>query len=477
VTAIVGARRRRAALVAAAGVLFICAWLTCLLPPLLVFDDAWSSPPYDAQLFSLLNGRWDVSRRTVANEAFSVNGLAYIYFGPTPVLLRLPFAELIAHFPMKAGFISLFVAVAVGLWAGLRVSEELSGVPAGPFEVLSLSGLVITIASRPAIYHEAIAWGSTLALLAGLQALRYVRSPSLPRLAGVGLCGALAVFARATWLLALVVLLLGLGLAALIRSRPHSGSRYLTWAARLKGWLGMPGVVRPWAHAVLAVGLTGVVLFTSAAIHRAKFGAWGFVPPIDRHKAFEDPARLARIGGTLFHLANVPTGLYNYLSPGTVTFSRSFPWIAPTQHVQLLPGARIDGVELMLGLPHVAGALMLLGCIGAASLVAGRLSRQSVLVLVALGLAAGSIFAFVGFCGRYLFDFYPVLAVGGAVGWAELRRRPKPKLRAVIRVLAVYNLAMGLSMAFCMQRYLGPLPRQPDMQRLAETVDGIVWRR
>jgi hypothetical protein len=472
-----GGPRRRAALLAAGAILLACAWLTCLVPPQFVLDDFHYSRLYDVQLLSLLDGRWDVPRDVVGGEGFDVDGRSYTYFGPTPVLLRLPFAELVARFPRKAGFVSLFLAAAVGLWAGLRVGEELSGVPAGPFEAVALGGLVLATASRPAIYHEAIAWGSAFALLAGLQALRYLRAPSLSKLAAVGVCGALAAFARAIWLPGALALLFGLALVALAALGTRPERRFRDPVARLKAWLDLPDPARPALHVGLAAGLIVVILLASAGVHRAKFGDWGLVPPIARHAAFRDPDRLARIGGSLFHVANFPTALYNYASPTTAAFTRTFPWIGPTYRVHLFPGARIDGVDHMLGLPHVAGALLLLSVGGGLALCAGRVARPAALVVVSLGLGAASVLCFVGLCGRYLYDFYPVLAVGGALGWARLRQLQSPKLRAIIRLLAAYNLAAGLAMAFCVQRDMGPDPRRLEIQRVAKAVDRIVLAR
>ena len=57
------------------------------------------------------------AKKQTDREGFVVNGRYYIYFGPTPVLLRLPFAAAVRGSP-KAGFVSVFLAAALGLWAG-----------------------------------------------------------------------------------------------------------------------------------------------------------------------------------------------------------------------------------------------------------------------------------------------------------------------------------------------------------------------
>ena len=470
-------RRRAAALALATGVLLVCAWLCSLVPPLLAFDEATASPQYDAQLHALLAGRWDVPKNQTGREAFVLKGRSYIYFGPTPVLLRLPFAGVVERFPLKAGFVSVFLAAALGLWAGLRVGEEVSGKRAGPFEVAAVSGLAITIASRSAVYHEAIAWGSVCALLAGLHALRYLRAPTTARLAAISVLGALAIFSREIWLLGVGALLGLLALSALVSGAPGpERGRLARGLARAKRWLGLPDVARPRTHAALAIGTIALVLFGQAAIHRAKFGAWGFVPPLEQHIAFRDPVRLARVGGRMFHLANIPTGVYNYLSPTAAAFTATFPWVGPSPRVRVLPGARLDGVEHFFGLPHVAGALLILTAIGAGSLRASPAGRHAFLVALLLGLASASVLGFVGLCGRYLYDFYPPLVLAGAVGTASLRTMGRPRLRALVRVVAVYNLVAGLSMAFVVQRSYGDAPRRSQLRALGARIDGIVLR-
>jgi hypothetical protein len=464
--------RRGAGLAVAAALLVACAWLTYLLPPLFAAREYSSSRHYDAQFGSLLHLRWDVPRSETGAEAFEVDGRYYLYFGPTPAFLRLLVAEPVARFPWKAGFVSLFLAAALGLWAGVRVGEEASGREAGPFEVAALGALTLAVASRPSVYHEAIAWGGALALLAALQALRYVRAPGLARLAAVGACAALAALARETWLLAAAALLGGLAVAALVDGRRGSGA-----PARAKRWLGLPDPARPAAHAALALAMLGLLVLGLAGIHRAKFGTWGLVAPISRHMVFQDPGRLARIGGGMFHLANLPSGLYNYLSPTSAAVGRSFPWIGPTHQAHLFPGTRIDGVEHLFGLPYVGAALLLLGALGAVAARRTPAVRPVLLLAAALALSSASILLFVGYCGRYLYDFYPTLATAAAAGLVVLRARPRPRLRALFRGLTAVNLAAGISMVFVIQRDNGHYERRAQLERLTARIDALTRLR
>jgi hypothetical protein len=463
-------RRHAAALALATVLLLACAWLCALLPPSLAFDEAFTTPQYDAQLRSLLAGKWHLPKKLTDREGFQVDGRYYIYFGPAPVLLRLPFAAAVERFPQKAGFVSVFLAAALGVWAGLRVVAEVSGKPTGPFEVLAVSGLVLTIASRAAVYHEAIAWGGTFALLAALHSLRYLRTPTLPRLGAVAALGALAVFSREIWLVGVGALLALLAVSALV---PREGASRLAAAKR---WAGLPDVPRAWAHAAVAGATVATVLAVQASIHHAKFGSWGLAPPIEAHMSFQDPARLARIGGRMFHLGNLPTGLYNYFSPGSALYSARFPWVGPSPSVRVLPGAYLDGAEHFFGLPHVAGALLALTAIGVLGLRVHPEVRPGLAVAAALGLGSATVFCFAGLCGRYLYDFYPPLALAGGAGLAVLRAAGRPRLRSAVRTLAALNLLAGLSMAFVVQRSYADAPRRAALRALGARIDAALLR-
>ena len=468
--------RHAAATAAATALLLACAWLCSLLPPTLAFREAFASPQYDAQLHALRAGKWNVPKDQTVREAFVVKRRYYIYFGPTPVLLRWPFTAAVERFPRKAGFVSVFLAAALGLWAGLRVIEEVSGKPTGPFEVLAVSGLVLTIACRSAVYHEAIGWGSAFTMLAALHTLRYLRAPSLLRLAAIGAFATLAVFAREIWLLGFGALAAVLAAGALVPREPRPA-----WGAVLRGlsaskrWLGLPDVARPRLQATSAIAVIVLMVAGQAAIHRAKFGGWGLAPPIEKHVSFRDnPYRLQRIGGRLFRLGNLPTGLYNYLSPTSARFSTDFPWVGPTSSIRVLPGAYVEGAEHFFGLPHVAGALLLLAAIGVHGLRAHPEIRPALTVAAALGLSSAAVLCFAGLCGRYLYDFYPPLALAAGAGIALLRRTPRPRLRTAVRAVAALNLAAGLSMAFVVQRFYADAPRRSALSAFGSRIDAAL---
>jgi hypothetical protein len=458
-------------------VLVVCAWLCSLLPPYLAFDETFTTPQYDAQLHALLAGKWSIPKKQTDREGFLVNGRYYIYFGPTPVLLRLPFAAAVERFPEKAGFVSVFLAAALGLWTGLRIVEEVSGKRTGPFEVLAVSGLTLTIASRSAVYHEAIAWGAVFALLAGLHALRYLRRPTVPRLGAIAALGALAIFSREIWLVGIGALLALLAVSSLVRKEADAPRGFVvTRLAAVKRWLGLPDVTHAWAHVAVAAATLAAALAAQASIHHAKFGEWGLSPPLQKHLSFQDPARLARTGGRMFRLGNLPTGLYNYLSPATALFSEHFPWVGPSPRVRALPGAALDGVEHFMSLPHVAGALLLLATIGALGLRSHPEIRPPLAIAAALGLGSAAVLCFGGLCGRYLYDFYPPLAIAAGAGLAVLRASHRPRMRAAVRVLAACSLLAGFSMAFVVQRSYGDAPRRSALRSLGARIDAVVLR-
>lgn len=437
-------QRRLALALLFAATLAACAWLDGLLPPLFLAPDAKTAAAFDDQLISWLDGRWDLPRGGA--EGFEVDGRVYIYFGPVPSLLRLPLAPWIPDHRGKSGWFLLFASVALAFAAALFLAREAGGEPPGILVGVAVVGPLLLIGSRPSLYHEAIAWGAAFVMLSAALLLRYRRTRDLSLLLGAGLCGVLAVLSRSTWLPAVV------GLLAL-------------------GFLGVRRAPAPRVHILAAAALLACTVGAPLAIHRLKFGEWGLVPPIARHVWF-DAARVQRMGGGMFNLSNLRTGVWNYFSPAAVSYRRTFPFIHNVEP-RIFPEARVDGSELFMSLPHVAGALMLLTAVGAASAWRRPQDRVPMAVAAALGLGSSSLLLFGGLCARYLFDFVPPLVAGGAVGAAALgRSRHARGLLVAVGVLALYNLLAGAASALLHQRWLAPPARRAQIEALARRIDG-----
>ena len=144
--------------------------------------------------------------------------------------------------------------------------------------------------------------------------------------------------------------------------------------------------------------------------------------------------------------------------------------------MRVLPGAHLDGVEHFFGLPHIAGALAAPDRDRIRGPARNPADRPARLSRAALGLGSAAVFCFAGLCGRYLYDFYPPLALAGAAGIASLRDTGRSRLRAAVRAVAVCNLVAGLSMAFVVQRSYGDAPRRSALRALGARIDAAFVR-
>jgi hypothetical protein len=159
-------------------------------------------------------------------------------------------------------------------------------------------------------------------------------------------------------------------------------------------------------------------------MNEAKFGT-ALGPPFARALNFRaDPGRLALVRAGAIHPRYLLTNLLQYLRPDTVALGGRFPWVSyrmPALHAVTLVGiGRLDNVDPISSLTVTAPALVLLTVV--AFVVAGNDRR----VLLA-ALAVGPLLTCMSFdeAQRFLGDFLPLLAVGGAIGlaWALPRCR------------------------------------------------------
>jgi len=164
---------------------------------------------YDAQMRSLLHGRFDVPPAAIGFEAFIRDRKSYGYYGIAPSLLRLP---LLLAFPSVDGRwarLMMLAACALNLiyaWRLVRLASgsahcQTAAGKATEFLFILCAGIGSTnvfMLSRSYTYHEAIMWGATFGLMCGYYVARYLMNPSFPTLALAGLFAFLSFHSRPT---------------------------------------------------------------------------------------------------------------------------------------------------------------------------------------------------------------------------------------------------------------------------------------
>ena len=483
---------------------FTRAWLiggglATLLFTWLLAADTWSLTTtqaqanfYEVQARSLLDLHWDVPLEVLNIEAFVVKGKAFMYFGPFPALLRLPIVAVTDGFDCRLTQLSMLIAFVVALFALRRLAWRarrltIGDRPVGRGEawatgalagVLGGGSVLLFLANRPFVYHEAILWGIALALAAYDQIVAYVLAPSRGRLALASLLATGAFLTRGS---------IGLGpvVALIFVAVMSAGS-----ALRPRDRAGLTRVATLGVAALLPISLYCYVNY-------AKFGTLFSIPVDKQFQVTVDPNRRAVLranDGKLFRLAFVPTTLLQYTRPDALDFQRLLPWISfPTSRAKVVGDVRFDLLDRASSVPSSMPAVALLAAVGALAVVRPRHGRR----LAAfrgpmLGAATGGFLmltiAYVAH--RYLGDVFPLLALGAVVGlpvvvaWAGNRSRRTRRLGAAALGLLVIasvctNVALGLwaQRAFSgNDRLVGPFVRlqhNVDRRWFGGSRDGI----
>jgi hypothetical protein len=392
---------------------------------------------YDWQARSLLQGRLDLPPEARTAESFVFEGRTYIYFGPTPALLRLPFALVDVGFGkltrvfMLAGFGAWLVGAYVVLLHVTRLARGPGSSPSAGLVVLftSAAGLgstMLFLASRAYLYHEAILCGAAFALWGGWCVLRWLAEPARAWWLGALACGVLAVHARPP------AGLFALGLL---------GAAALALALRGGAWR------RPLAVAALA----GAGILSFNAVSYLKFRSLEGAP-LRLHVQYGD-ARLAAIRGRNFHVENLRHNFDAYAWRPHFVFRPTFPYLCTAPH----PGddyreARIDLAEPTLAVPWSMPALALLAFAGGAWAFARWRAARLPLLLVAAGSAPMvlALLAAIAISQRYTGDFCPPLALAAAFGIVALDLLPAPARRLAwpaLALLAVASVLVTLALA------------------------------
>ncbi len=379
---------------------------------------------YDTQARSLLHGHWDVPRAVMAFEGIAWHGKTYMYFGPFPAVLRLPFVWLGSGLDGRLTQVSMLVAFAVALLGASRLlwrARQLlrPGAPFGIGEGLITAGWVLFVgvgsallfpASQLLAYHEAELWGTALALV-GLDAvIGVVLRPSWWRFIVATVLATFAITTRPSVGLGPAVALGVLAVAELLTPWWYQGEPRSSW---------------PRVRAAVPAGIAALVpVVVYGLVNEVKFGSV-FNVPLD-HQVFSriDANRQAVLrsnGGSLFNVRYVPTTLLQYLRPDALRIWHLFPFVDfTTWKANVFLGTRFDLIDQSSSIPATMPAFALLA-IGAAVVLlwrrrASRLVLRSVLPVVSGAAVAVIPTLVIGYvANRYLLDFLPLVLIPAAI--------------------------------------------------------------
>lgn len=128
----------------------------------------WRGDSFDSLARSLLKGQADVEPERIGVEAFTVNGRIFMYFGPLPALLRLPFVIAKSPWVNSLSPLSCFVACVLSVAAFCTLCMPWAR--RNPFMAawtllgFALGSPLFFLGMSTSIYHEAILWGLAGAL-------------------------------------------------------------------------------------------------------------------------------------------------------------------------------------------------------------------------------------------------------------------------------------------------------------------------
>jgi hypothetical protein len=391
----------------------------------LVYPDAFGAF-YDYQAESLLHGRLDVPLESLESEVFTVNRKHYGYFGPTPALLRLPFAvcglgfgHLTRSF-MAAHYLACLLAAYAMLRHIVRQQRGDEATPspwAGALLMVStgLGSTLLFLASRAYVYHEAILCGVAFALWGSYFALRYLDHTRARWWVGSLVCGILALQARPPAGLFALGFLGVVALAHLVAARRQRITRY------------QPVIVG-------AAAMAGVsTLFIVAYL---KFGTIHGNPV--KYNPQYTAERLAKIEGKSFHVANVRHNVDVYfLRPG-IEMGARLPFCIFDVKKREYPGAKIDLDEHTAGMPYTMAGLFAMFATAGIGAVQVKQSRHPIVLLVLATLPLVVVMlTFIATSQRYTADFCPPLIIGAGFGLAFIDGLAGAKRVALLSTLGV----------------------------------------
>jgi hypothetical protein len=428
-------------------------------------DASWSADFFKAQAQAMLRGRMDVQPADIIGECFERDSRCYGYFGVTPSLVRLPVIGILRY--ARSGLTPVFLTVAVLLayWAtlqmlqrSLRESADAARTPAlavGYFIAAAAAlgpGGSLLFVTRPAVYEEAIAWGVAFVLLAFNHVWAW-RSGERRSLVPAVLLAVAAANARPTAAVASAVL----GLAVFALWRYHSAG-----SVRLpNGELPKPFQASTRRVLTAAICLSLLPALTAAGVFWLKLRS-PMPSPFMNQQISTGPHWKAihqRNGGRTSGLMFAPTELVAYFRPDTVVRRPAWPYLDfrfPEEKILWVPplpegGAyveRFTSVTTTMPLPWIINVVVAVWLmVEARRLAVGKsaasLERDEWIFSAGMLASAAAMPLLIvtthGITNRYLGDFFPISAVGVALGprvvLPLLARRPA--IRAATGLVAV----------------------------------------
>jgi len=449
---------------------------------------------FDIQARSLLHGHWDIPPHSIAFEGFRTGGKVYTYFGPWPAVLRMPVLAVTSRLDGRLTQASLILALVVLLvftgrlhWRIRRLVRgdsapvsrgEWAAVAAFTFAVGGGS-IVLFLASRAWVYHEATAWGVAWAV-AGFDALvRYALEPRGRRLAAASAYASLGFLSRASVGSGPVIALALVAVAQAVRALPPGfldrlrPRRLSSGVGGFVGGFGLAGGRRGRTAALLAATAVPVVLY--AGVNYAKFHSF-FGLPLDR-QIYSDYERsrqivLAANHGSLFNVKYAASTVLQYLRPDMLGVDHLFPFANfPTRTATIVFDLPFDTVDRTASLPAVMPLFLVLTVVGVIAAFRRRPEGAPDLRILRAplvgGLASVATMVTIAFIAqRYLADFMPFLVVGSVAGLqvllalataASTRRRVAPRaVAAGLAVLALGGAWVSFSLTLRYQRTYNP---------------------
>ncbi len=448
----------------------------------LLVPDAFANL-YDYQAASLLAGRLDLPAEARTSESFVFEGRHYLYFGPTPALLRLPLvAGRIAFGELSRCFlIGYYVLLLVAAYALLvHVARRAGGPDRWPargtvvlfIATTGLSTTLFFLASRTYVYHEAILCGAMFAVWSGYFSLRYLAAPERAWWVGALGCGLLAIHARPTTGLFALCLSGSAAIAVALRGRSGAvpaGAAEPSLFVRLR---------RPALVGVLST--VGILSFN--AVSYLKFRSFEGAPL--RYHVQYDEARIKRIEGRNFHLSNFRYNFDAYAWRPDLLLRPTFPYLYSHRRGELAvyEAAKMDLEEPTLALPYTTPALLLLALAGGAGAWLAWPAARVPLGAIAAAATPMSLalFTAVAISQRYTADFCPALILAGAFGLQAIDLLRPSWRRAALTTLALLTVAGALVTLALTLQYQGELVwGVPDdmkarYQSLRKAVDGFL---